>query len=55
MHFYHDDTVDVHYKVQVDNAISAVAHDNHGWHWMLHDNNTSVLGHFHYISVIDAL
>ena len=27
--FYYDNTVDVHYKEQVDNVISAVIHNNH--------------------------
>ena len=32
--FYHDDTVDVPYKYQVDDMISVVVHDNNLWHLM---------------------
>ena len=55
MLFYHDNTVDVSYKVQVDNMISVVFHNNHRWHLMLRDNAHWVLDYFQLSGVIYAL
>ena len=38
MMFYHDDTVEFFYMVQVDIMISVVVHDNHMRQFMLQDN-----------------
>ena len=45
--FYHENTVGVNYKVQVDNVISVVVHDNHWCHWILCKNANSFLYYFH--------
>ena len=55
MQFYHANTVDVHYKVNVDNEISVLVHDDNWWQWIIHDNDTSFMYYFHYNNVIDAL
>ena len=44
--FYHENTFDFHYKVQVYNVISVVVHNNHWWNWMLPQNPNSVLSLF---------
>ena len=41
--FYNDNTVDVGYKQQVDNAIYIVFHDNNWWNLMIHDNANHVM------------
>ena len=55
MQFYHDGTVEVHYKLYVDNMISVVVQDKHFWHWMLHKKPTSVMDCFQQSGVIDAI
>ena len=46
MQFYHYATVDVHYKIHIDNLIYVLVHNNYWWHWILHENATSVLDYF---------
>ena len=55
MQFYHSDTVDILYKVQVDNVIYIVVHNDNCQNWMLHKIATSVLYYFDQSDVIDAL
>ena len=53
--FYHEDTIEVRYKDQVENMISFVFHDIHWWHLMNNDNAVFVLDKYCYNYGIDAL
>ena len=44
--FCHDNTVDIHYNVRVDNVISIVVHNNHWWYCMLNDDSKYVMYYF---------
>ena len=47
MQFNHDDTADICYKLQVDNMIYIVVHNNNWWYCRIHKNATSVLDYSH--------
>ena len=47
MQLYHDDTVGVHYNMQVDNVMYVVVHNNHWFHWIFSENANYVMDYLH--------